>query len=168
MNAMNKSFFELSANDLMSREITMIPDNMPLREAARTLLRNQVSGAPVIDCTGALVGVLSATDFVRQLDQSKDGGARSALEHPESEFFADWQMSDTMDLPTDAVRNFMTHQPVTAQPDTSVGELARMMVDAHIHRVIVVDVDDGSPVGIVTSTDILGAVARCDALQAIG
>ncbi len=114
------------------------------------------------------MGVLSATDFVRQLDQSKDGGAQSALDRPEAEFFADWQMYDTRNLPTDAVRNFMTRQPVTARSDTPVGELARIMVDAHIHRVIVVDEDDRTPVGIVTSTDILGAVARCEVFQPIG
>jgi CBS domain-containing protein len=53
----------------------------------------------------------------------------------------------------------MTAQPVAVAPTTRIGELAQKMVDAHIHRVLVV-VDQHRPQGIVTSTDILAAVAR--------
>jgi len=63
--------------------------------------------------------------------------------------------------PSDAVRWHMTPDPVTAAPATPVTELARMMRDAHIHRVIVTD-GDRRPVGIVTSTDVVAAVARVD------
>ena len=53
----------------------------------------------------------------------------------------------------------MTAQPVTVGPTALIGELAQKMVDAHIHRVVVV-VDESRPQGIVTSTDVLAAVAR--------
>jgi CBS domain-containing protein len=52
----------------------------------------------------------------------------------------------------------MTPDPVTAQPTTSIGVLARMMIDAHIHRVIIVDVER-RPVGVVSSTDLLATLA---------
>lgn len=70
----------------------------------------------------------------------------------------DWQMVKLEELPTDEVRQFMTPDPVTTKPDTPIRELARMMLDAHIHRVIVVD-DKGKPIGIVSGTDVLAAVA---------
>jgi CBS domain-containing protein len=47
---------------------------------------------------------------------------------------------------------------VTVAPDTPIGDLAQKMVDHHIHRVVVV-VDQNRPGGIVTSTDVLAAVA---------
>jgi CBS-domain-containing membrane protein len=53
----------------------------------------------------------------------------------------------------------MTADPVTATPETPVGALARRMLDAHVHRLIIVDTA-GRPVGIVSSTDVLAAVAR--------
>jgi CBS domain-containing protein len=53
----------------------------------------------------------------------------------------------------------MTPDPVTVAPATPLGELARLMVNAHIHRLIVAG-EDRRPVGIVSSTDILAAVAR--------
>jgi CBS domain-containing protein len=57
----------------------------------------------------------------------------------------------------------MTADVVTAATDTPLPEVARMMVDAHIHRVPVLD-EHGRPVGVVTSTDVLAAVAR-DAMR---
>lgn len=70
----------------------------------------------------------------------------------------DWQMVDVEKLPTDEVRRFMTPDPVAVPPTTPLRTLARMMIDAHIHRIIVVD-EEGRPVGVVSSTDILAALA---------
>jgi CBS domain-containing protein len=53
----------------------------------------------------------------------------------------------------------MTADPVLVAPETRIGELAKMMVDAHIHRVIVAGADR-RPAGIVSSTEVLAALAR--------
>jgi CBS domain-containing protein len=52
----------------------------------------------------------------------------------------------------------MSADPVLVPPCFRINQLARMMLDAHIHRVIVAD-EQGRPIGIVSSTDILAAVA---------
>lgn len=64
-------------------------------------------------------------------------------------------------LPTEEIARHMTSAAVTVAPTLRIGEVAQRMVDAHIHRVIVVDVE-GHPKGIVSSTDILAAVAYAD------
>ena len=71
---------------------------------------------------------------------------------------ADWQVFDAESLPAEEVGSYMTADPVTAGPNTPVGELARMMLDAHIHRIIIVDAAN-HPEGVVSSTDILAALA---------
>jgi CBS domain-containing protein len=71
---------------------------------------------------------------------------------------ADWQVVDAEALPADEVRQYMTADPVAAAPDTPVRALARMMLDAHVHRVIVVD-GGRRPVGVVSTTDVLAALA---------
>jgi CBS domain-containing protein len=70
-----------------------------------------------------------------------------------------WETVDVDVLPADEVRTYMTADPIIVPPATKVSDLAQMMVDAHIHRVIVVD-QRRRPVGIVSSTDILAAVAH--------
>ena len=59
----------------------------------------------------------------------------------------------------------MTKDPVLVPPATRIGALARMMMDAHIHRLIVVDTITQRPIGIVSSMDILAAIARVDQTQ---
>lgn len=146
----------LTAADLMTREVTSIPQAMSLRAAALVLAREQISGAPVVDADGRCVGVLSTTDLARwAVSPSRAPRAPRALP---AEIYADGQVVDVDLLPQEAVRWHMTADPVTAGPDTPATDLARMMLDAHIHRVIVVD-EAGRPAGIVTSTDVLAAVA---------
>jgi CBS domain-containing protein len=71
-------------------------------------------------------------------------------------------MIETEFIPHGTVRNQMTRDPVLVTPETPITELARKMLDAHIHRVIVVD-EQRRPVGVVSSTDVLAAVAYGDA-----
>ena len=75
------------------------------------------------------------------------------------EVLTDWQVVEVEQLPTENVGQFMTPDPVMVSPDTPLAELARRMIDAHIHRVVVVD-RRNRPVGIVSSTDILAGIAR--------
>jgi len=55
--------------------------------------------------------------------------------------FVDWQVTEVESLPTEAIGKFMTRDVVTVSRSTHLRDLARMMVDAHIHRVIVMDGD---------------------------
>jgi predicted transcriptional regulator len=154
-----KSLMALTAADLMSEALVLIPHEMSLQAAARLLSHQQISGAPVVDNQGVCVGVLSAMDFVHWAEKSNSAARpRSCL----CESFANsWQIMAPDALPADAVANYMTPGPVTVATNVRVAELARMMLDAHIHRVIVVDTH-GHPRGVVSSTDILAALAYAD------
>jgi CBS-domain-containing membrane protein len=149
-----KPLTELTAMDVMSRNVITVPQTMPLQEAARLLAREQISGAPVVDDAGHCVGILSATDFLHWAE----GGAAAVKHAAEPCYFADWQVIDLETLPRDQVRYHMSVDLVVAQPDLSIIDLARRMLDAHIHRIVVLD-GSRHPVGVVSSTDILAAVA---------
>jgi CBS domain-containing protein len=78
----------------------------------------------------------------------------------------DWQMVDVEKLPRGRLRRYMTPDPVTSTSNTSIRVLARTMIDAHIHRIIIVD-EGREPIGIVSSTDLLAALAEgAEELQA--
>jgi len=152
----NKPFLALTAADLMTAPVLTIPQETSLREAARLLSRSGISGAPVVDGEGRCLGVLSSSDFVTW---AKAGGEAESKGERVS-FLTPWgEVIDITEYPDSEVRRYMTAQPVTVAPAAPVGELAQKMVDAHIHRVLVV-VEGGRPCGIVTSTDVLAAVAR--------
>jgi CBS domain-containing protein len=71
----------------------------------------------------------------------------------------EWQVLEKELFPDDVVHHHMTTNLVTAFLHTRVAELARMMVDARVHRVIIVDEDD-RPIGLVSGTDVLVALTR--------
>lgn len=141
----------LTAADLMTTDLVLIPQEMTLRAAAHLLAANHVSGAPVVDEQARCIGVLSATDFLHWADEAGIRPAHEPICRP-------WEIVEPESLPQDVVRNYMTGDPVLVRPSTPVTEVARKMIDTHIHRVIVAD-EAGVPKGVVSSTDILAAVA---------
>jgi CBS-domain-containing membrane protein len=150
-----KPLLDLTAADVMTRELMLVPQDMSVQAAARLLARAQVSGAPVVDGQGRCIGVISTTDFVRWISL----GARPARKrHPAAPCVCEWEVLNPEALPDETVRTCMTPDPVTTAPETSIGDLAQAMIDAHIHRVLVVDAAC-RPIGVVSSTDILAAVA---------
>jgi len=156
MLATGKALTALKAADIMSRDVIMIPQEMSLRAAAHLLCQAQITGAPVVDDAMRCVGVLSATDFVHWAESS----CQTAFTFSDPcQPVCDWEVLNINILPAEEVRAHMTPVPVVANPQTPLGELARLMIDAHIHRVIVVD-GNSQPIGIVSSSDILAAVAN--------
>jgi CBS domain-containing membrane protein len=159
MRAAGKTFFSLTAEDLMTRDVVTIPQEMSLSAAARVLSRARISGAPVVDADGVCTGVVSATDFLRLA--ATDRRATPVPCAAPLCVCADWQVLEIEDLPAEEVRHHMTPNPVTVRAGTPVRDLARLMLDAHIHRIIVVDAKR-RPVGVVSSTDLIAAIAHAE------
>lgn len=154
-----KALLKLTAADLMNTDLLMIPREMSLQGAARLLSLHQVSGAPIVDENGVCIGVLSATDFMHCVQGGKK--ATPACACYEEGICEPWQIVESEELPGESVANFMTTNPVTVNPRTNIQEIARLMSGSRIHRVMVVD-EKGRPQGIVTSTDMLAALAYAD------
>ena len=103
--------------------------NAPIEQAAELMDRHHISGLPVVDTAGTLVGVVSQTDLVR---------ARST-----EYLWANW--------PGLSVRHLMTSPPVTVQRSTPLAIAAARMERHHIHRLVVVaDDDETLPIGILS------------------
>lgn len=121
----------------------------PLKEAAQTMVEEQVGGLPVVDADGTLVGIITEADFVRREAVTAGrlrllGALLHRTEVPEA----------------DTVGEVMTRSPVTVSPDMELGEAARLMVKHAVKRLPVVE--DGSLVGIVSRADVMEAFARSD------
>jgi CBS domain-containing protein len=128
-----------SVGELMHPDPIVIREDAPLAEAARLLDRYSISGLPVVDGAGFLVGVLSQTDLLR---------AR-ATEH----LWANW--------PGLAVRHLMTSPAIHVRASLPTAAAARLMERERIHRLVVVREDDERiPIGVLSVSDIVHAMAR--------
>jgi len=143
-----------AARDVMTRQPVCVESWMTIRELARIFGENDISGAPVIDGLGRVVGLVSKTDLIRQCLE----GTGNVLPAYLFETLSATGAEDRELTPESSVRveDFMTQEPVTVRPETSVHELAMLMFTKRIHRVIVTD-EDARPVGIITSLDLIGA-----------
>ncbi len=153
--SVGKSLLGITAADLMSAPITSIPHDMLLKEAGHLLIRSSITGAPVVDADGNCIGILSASDFV--------GWAEAGGEMEEQKagvsFIAPWGEVVSLDACEGCiVSRFMTKQPVTVPATMPIGDVAKSMINAHIHRVLVSE--NNRPCGIISSIDIVAAVAN--------
>jgi len=168
MPVMTKPFLALTAKDLMNGDLVAIPRAMGMPAAARRLSQMHVSGAPVVDEQGRCVGVLSSGDFVACCAANRTSCAKHRAEANRGPCTfpdcvgSEWQMVQATESVEGLVRDRMTPDPVMVRPETPIARLAQMMVDAHVHRLIIVDAQN-RPLGIVSTTDIVAAVARASA-----
>jgi CBS domain-containing protein len=141
----------------MTSPVMTIPQETPLREAARLLSGYHISGAPVVDDSGRCLGVLSSSDFVSWAGEQVQAATE---ERKVTCFIAPWgEMINIEECADNEIRRYMTPRPITVPRRALIGEVAQQMVDAHVHRILVV-VEEDRPLGVVTSTDILAAVAK--------
>jgi acetoin utilization protein AcuB len=120
----------------MTRAPIIVRTHDSLLHAAQLLEQHRIHGLPVVDAYGVLVGVLSQTDMLR---------AR-VTQH----LWSAW--------PGLKVRHVMTSPPLTIGTDATLEQAAACMEREHVHRLVVVAPDGVTPVGIITTTDIVHAM----------
>ncbi|MEX2217553.1 MAG: CBS domain-containing protein [Phycisphaerales bacterium] len=147
---------ELRIRDVMTVDPVCVSPSTTIRELARTLENNEISGAPVVDQEGRVVGVVSKTDLIRRCSEGTD-------ELPPAYLFevlreqGDENDEEVIREPLVCVEDFMTADPVTVPPESPASSAARLMCERRIHRLVVVD-GDRFPIGIVTTLDLLEAI----------
>jgi CBS domain-containing protein len=146
---------EPKAKDVMTADPVCVSPSTGIRELARVFEEHEISGAPVVNQEGRVIGVVSKTDLIRRCSEGTDDIPPAYLFEVLSDQGEGEETSEVMPEPLICVEDFMTEDPLMVAPDLSAGAVARLMFDRRIHRVIVAD-DEQFPVGMITSLDLLG------------
>jgi CBS domain-containing protein len=137
----------------MVTPVITVSTDTEVAHAAKTLLENRINGVPVLDAEGKLVGILCQSDLVAQ---------QKAFPVPSVFTLMDGIMPLTSikrlekeieKIAAVTVADAMTPDPVTISPETTIEEVASMMVDKNFHTLPVVEAD--TLVGIVGKEDVL-------------
>ncbi|HET6282316.1 MAG TPA: CBS domain-containing protein [Polyangia bacterium] len=124
----------LKVRDVMTRDVLTLPASLSVQEAAWALMHRGISGAPVRDSHGHLIGVISERDLINP--------ERGALDDPMM-----------------AIEDIMTPALLSVDRDDPAVDAVEIMIAHHIHRVVVVDAA-GDLVGIITPMDFLRHLAK--------
>jgi CBS domain-containing protein len=153
----------LRARDVMTPEVVRVPADLTVSELADVFMENEISGAPVVDDDGSLLGVVSVFDVARQ--RSGEAGIPTDQGNPEF-YVRGWEEQYSVEefrkLRVQegnlTVREVMTPAIFTVGEDDPIADVARTLVDGHIHRVLVVR--GSEVVGIISSLDLLRAYLK--------
>ncbi len=126
----------LTARDIMTTRLVTLSEDLPIEKAIKLLLKNAISGAPVVDDEGRLTGILSELDCLRMLSSD--------------EFLGDDQEEGGL------VAHFMSKSPKTIEADLGVYRIAHLFLTQAIRRLPVVE--EGRLLGQVSRRDVLKAV----------
>jgi CBS domain-containing protein len=152
----------MTARDVMNTEVLAIRDDLTAREAAAFLVENQIAGAPVVDGTGRLVGVVSLTDLAENESERPDIVTDSGSELDERGWSEALDPADLRALHVETddvlVRDIMTPAVYTVTEDTPVSKVAHTMIAGRIHRLFVTR--KARVVGIVTPIDLLAMLVE--------
>ncbi len=145
----------MSAADIMSQPVIGVGLETTIAEAAQLMLQHRISGLPVLDETGAVVGVVTEGDLLRR---SELGTERHRPRWLELLSGAGRLASDYIDAHARKVGEVMSANVVSVTPQDTLPEIVRLMEKHHIKRVPVIEV--GRLVGIVSRANLVGALVR--------
>jgi CBS domain-containing protein len=145
----------MTVREAMTPDVSTVAPGTPLHEVARLLSARGISGAPVVDASGGLIGVISEGDFLVK-ERGQPLRRAGALDR----FFGHSDPTERRRLSAQTAVQAMSAPAVTIGPDRTLREAAAIMLDRGINRLPVVS--DGHLVGILTRADLVRAYVRRD------
>ena len=157
MNTLAGRWAQVTASDLMRTNVVVVHFATPIDEVARTLADNRISGAPVVDEAGHIIGVVSVSDLVSRMAESEGGSAKGVGDY----FRYATDDLDEADLDGfeisgdggDTARDVMNAEIYSVAADASLADIAETMFGHRIHRVLVKD--QGKYVGLLSTMEVL-------------
>ncbi|HEX2552567.1 MAG TPA: CBS domain-containing protein [Microvirga sp.] len=155
-----KAGHELTAADVMVAQVVTVAPDATLQEAARVLLEHRISGLPVVDEAGRLVGVISEGDLLRRTEIGTERRRSWWLEMMVSQAV---KTEEFVRSHATRVADLMTADVVAAAEETPLHEIASLLERHGIKRVPILR--EGRLVGLVSRANLLQAFAAAAAAQ---
>jgi predicted transcriptional regulator len=147
----------VKASEIMRREVISVPPEMPVDELGRFFIEHDISGAPVIDSKGNLMGIVTEYDLI---SQSKKFHLPSLLRIFDA--VIPLEGSDAIEkeikkMSASQVADICVKEVITIDEDTPIDEIATIMADKHITLLPVLK--DGKVAGVVGKHEVIRGVA---------
>lgn len=141
------------AKDIMEREVITVAPETTIEELAKVLLEHRISGVPVVDASNKLIGIVTEGDLLHKQTTPETPGINLILGGLAYMKEYEKYTSDLKKLSALTASEIMTQKLAIVRENTTVKEIATIMVDKNINRVPVVE--NGILVGLVSRADVL-------------
>jgi CBS domain-containing protein len=149
------SLCRMRVDQIMARDVVSVLPEASVREIASLMLERRISGVPVVDAEGKVLGVVSEGDLIRRPEIETDRTGRGWL----SMFVSDEERArDFVKSHGRRAREVMTQPAVCVAPQTALDEAVRIMERHHIKRLPVIE--QGRLVGLMTRADLVRALLQ--------
>ncbi len=145
-----------TAKDIMTTNPLTLSPETDIVSAARLLLENKINGAPVLDASGRLVGVICQSDLVAQQKTLAVPSFLTVLDAFIPLTSQKELEAEVRKVTASTVAQAMTRDPKTVAPDTDISVIANLMVEKKLYTLPVLD--GGRLVGVVGKEDVLRMV----------
>ena len=143
---------EVTAADIMTRDVVTVQEETPLAEVAAVMGTRGVSGVPVVDENGRVTGVISEKDFLAKMGIARKQNFMSLVA-------ACLKVKGCVALPikNQMAKDLMTSPALVIKPETTVQEISELLSVTKVNRVPVVN-EAGKLVGIVSRGDLVQTI----------
>lgn len=143
----------MKAKDMMTREIIRVSPDTEILEAARLMLDNHLNGLPVVDREGRLQGIICQSDLIAQQKKIPLPSFFVLLDSAISFTSQKNIEAEVKKMAASKVSDAMTADPITVDVETSLEDIATLMVKHNVHTLPILD--RGELVGIIGKEDVL-------------
>jgi CBS domain-containing protein len=154
----SRDYSTMKAFDLMTPNVVSVGPDVPINQIAKVLVDNGISAVPVVDESGAPVGMVSEGDLIPRREVEREARRDWWLDLLVEGQALNPDFLAYLKAPNRKATDVMTCPVVTVDPDINVPEIAQLLAKHRIKRVPVVQ--DGRVVGIVSRADLLRALAE--------
>jgi CBS domain-containing protein len=151
----------LQARDIMTKDVITVSPETLVSDLAKTLAGKNISGVPVVDADGALVGIVTQSDLVERVQELEMPPAINILDFHVYLQIPSHLFHKVQKMLGATVADVMSPRPVTVTPDAPMPRIAALMEKQKVHTLPVLE--EGKIVGIIGKMDLVRAVAREEA-----
>ncbi len=146
------------ARDIMNKNVITVQEDTSIEELARVLTENHISGAPVVNREGKLVGIVTDADLIHKETNPRTPGFVNILGAIIYVTGIARYREDFKKLAASKTSEIMTTDVIAVDGEAEIEQVAALMVDHRVKRVPVLD--DGAIVGIIGRADIVKTLVR--------
>ncbi len=150
----------MKIKDFMTKKLVLVEHNLTVKEFTRLMQSKKITGAPVVDDDGKIIGIVSVTDMIKRSNYvNKELSLREdCYEIDPTTGLVEVHKYYTEELFEKPISCLMTKDIISLSPNDDISKAIKIFLDTPIHRILIME--NGKALGIISTKDTIRAMAK--------